>query len=226
MITIGDLFDLSQFEHAEIFGDCERPWDVLSKIEEYIASVLRPRLRNKCVGVAFIGEKVSTGDGTVVEDGAMIKGPAIIGKNCVIRHCAYIRENVIIGDNCVIGNSTEIKNALLFNNVVLPHYNYVGDSVLGYKVHLGAGAIVSNLKSLPGNITVEVGASKIDTGLRKFGALIGDEAEVGANAVLNPGSIIGRKSVVYPCTCWRGYLPPHMIAKNKSNVALAPRNQI
>jgi len=224
MITIADLFDLSQTEHAEVFAGCERPWDVLQRIEEYIGRVLQPALRNKCLGVAFIGEKVFTGAGTLVEDGAMIKGPAIIGKNCVIRHCAYIRENVIIGDNCVIGNSTEIKNALLFNNVVLPHYNYVGDSVLGYKVHLGAGAIVSNLKSLQGNVTVELNGSKIDTGLRKFGALIGDEAEVGANAVLNPGSIIGRRSVVYPCICWRGYLPANTIAKNKSQVELVPRN--
>lgn len=226
MISVNDLFDLAQTAHAKIFLDCEYPWDALPKIGTYISSVIFPELKNVCIGVAFIGERVMTGEGTVVEDGAMIKGPAIIGKNCVIRHSAYIRENVIIGDNCVIGNSTEIKNALLFNNVVLPHYNYVGDSILGYKVHLGAGAIVSNFKSISGTVVVDVDGQRIDTGLRKFGALIGDEAEIGSNAVLNPGSIIGRRAVIYPCVCWRGYLREGMIAKNRAHIELAPKEEI
>lgn len=224
MIKIEALFDVSKTDHATLFEGCEHPWDVLAKLARYIESRLDWVLKNKCVGVAFIGEKVSTGEGTVIEDGAMIKGPAIIGKNCVIRHSAYIRENVIIGDNCVIGNSTEIKNSLIFNEVVLPHFNYVGDSVLGYKVHLGAGAIVSNLKSIPGTVSVEIDGTKIDTGLRKFGALIGDGAEIGANAVLNPGSIIGRRAVVYPCTCWRGVLPPNMIAKNRAQIEVVQKS--
>ncbi len=153
----------------------------------------------------------------------MIKGPAIIGRNCQIRHNAYIREHVIIGDNCVVGNSTEVKNALLFNHAVAPHFNYVGDSILGCKAHLGAGVVLSNVKSLPGNVTVEVEGKPLDTGLRKFGALLGDGAEVGCNAVLNPGSIIGRGAVVYPCANWRGILPANMIAKNRGPVEVVVR---
>ena len=158
------------------------------------------------------------GEGTVVEPGAMIKGPAIIGKNCQIRHNAYLRENVIIGDGCVVGNSSELKNALLFNGAQAPHYNYVGDSILGHKAHLGAGVKISNLKMFPGNIEVEVDGVPFDTGLRKFGALLGDGAEAGCNAVLNPGSILGRGAVVYPNVFWRGILPANMIAKNKAEI--------
>jgi len=154
----------------------------------------------------------------VVEPGALIKGPAIIGKNCQIRHNAYIRENVIIGDDCVVGNASELKNALLFNGVQVPHYNYVGDSILGHKAHLGAGAKISNVKLFPGNIEVEVDGVPRDTGLRKFGALLGDGAEAGCNAVLNPGSILGRGAVVYPNVFWRGILPANTIAKNKAEI--------
>ena len=128
-------------------------------------------MRNTCDGRAYIGDKVFIGEGTVVEDGVMIKGPAIIGKNCQIRHNAYLRENVIIGDDCVVGNSTEIKNSLLFNHAGAPHYNYVGDSILGHKAHLGAGVKISNFKMFPGNIEVEMEGKPFDTGLRKFGAL-------------------------------------------------------
>jgi len=218
MFKPADLFDLTQTEHAAIFADCKFAWDALKRIESYIKANLKPELKNKCDGVAFIGESVFIGEGTVVEDGVMIKGPAIIGKNCQIRHNAYVRENVIIGDNCVIGNSTEIKNSLLFNNAAAPHYNYVGDSILGYKAHLGAGVKISNFKVFPGNITVEIDGKPFDTGLRKFGALLGDGAEVGCNAVLNPGSIIGRGAVVYPNVAWRSILPANMIAKNKAEV--------
>jgi NDP-sugar pyrophosphorylase family protein len=153
----------------------------------------------------------------------MIKGPAIIGRNCEIRHNAYIRENVIIGDNCVVGNSCELKNALLFNHAAVPHFNYVGDSILGFKAHLGAGVKISNVKLIPGNITVEIDGRPFDTSLRKFGALIGDRAEVGCNAVLNPGSIIGRDSIIYSNTNWRGVLPPNMLVKNKAAVDVVER---
>jgi NDP-sugar pyrophosphorylase family protein len=218
MFKPADLFDLSQTDHAAIFADCTFAWDALKKIESYLAANLKPALRNKCEGVAFIGEKVFIGEGTVVEDGVMIKGPAIIGKNCQIRHNAYLRENVIIGDGCVVGNSSELKNALLFNGAQAPHYNYVGDSILGHKAHLGAGVKISNLKMFPGNIEVEVDGAPFDTGLRKFGALLGDGAEVGCNAVLNPGSILGRGAVIYPNVFWRGVLPANMIAKNKAGI--------
>ena len=218
MFKPADLFDLNQTGHAAIFDGCKFTWDALKKIEGYLAANLKPELRNKCEGRAYIGEQVFIGEGTVVEDGVMIKGPAIIGKNCRIRHNAYLRENVIIGDDCVVGNSTEIKNSLLFNHAVAPHYNYVGDSILGHKAHLGAGAKISNFKMFPGNIEVEVEGVPFDTGLRKFGALLGDGAEIGCNAVLNPGSIIGRGAVIYPNVFWRGILPANMIAKNKAEV--------
>ena len=216
MFKPADLFDLSQTEHAVLFDGCNYAWEVLKKIKAYVEANAKASLLNKCEGIAFIGKDVFIGEGTVVEDGAMIKGPAIIGKNCQIRHNAYIREHVIVGDGCVVGNSSELKNVLLFNGCQVPHFNYLGDSILGHKAHVGAGVIASNLKSLPGNVTVEMDGKLFDTGLRKFGALIGDGAEVGCNSVLNPGSIIGRGSVIYPCTNWRGILPPQSIAKNKA----------
>jgi NDP-sugar pyrophosphorylase family protein len=221
MFKPADLFDLSQTEHAAIFDGCKFAWDALKKIESYIAANLKPALFNRSEGKAFIGEKVFIGAGTVVEYGAMIKGPAIIGKNCQIRHNAYIRENVIIGDGCVVGNSSELKNSLLFNGAQVPHFNYIGDSILGYKAHLGAGVKISNYKLFPGNIEVVVDGVPFDTGLRKFGALLGDGVEIGCNAVLNPGSIVGRGAVIYPNVFWRGILPDNVIAKNKAEIKVS-----
>ena len=223
MFKPADLFDLSQTEHAAIFDGCEFAWQALKKISDYIAANVKPELHNKCEGRAYIGDKVFVGEGTVVEDGVMIKGPAIIGRNCQIRHNAYIREDVVVGDDCVIGNSCEIKNALLFNHAVAPHFNYVGDSILGYRAHLGAGVKISNFKLTPGNIVVEFDGRRFDTGLRKFGALLGDHADIGCNAVLNPGSIIGRSSIIYPNTNWRGVLPANKIVKNQAAQEIADR---
>jgi NDP-sugar pyrophosphorylase family protein len=223
MFKPADLFDLAHSEHAKIFDGCQFAWEALKKIEAYLAAQLRPGLHNRCEGRAFIGEQVFIGEGTVVEDGVMIKGPAIIGRNCQIRHNAYIRENVILGDGCVVGNSSELKNSLLFNGTQVPHFNYIGDSILGYKAHLGAGVKISNVKLMPGNVTVELDGVPFDTGLRKFGALLGDGAEAGCNAVLNPGTILGRGAIVYPNVFWRGILPPNMIAKNKAEIEVVPR---
>jgi NDP-sugar pyrophosphorylase family protein len=209
---------LNQTGHAAIFDGCKFAWDALKKIESYIAVNLKPALGNQCEGRVLIGEKVFIGEGTVVEDGAMIKGPAIIGKNCRIRHNAYLRENVIIGDGCVVGNSSELKNSLLFNGAQAPHFNYIGDSILGHKAHLGAGVKISNYKLFPGNIEVVVDGVPFDTGLRKFGALLGDGVEIGCNAVLNPGSIVERGAVIYPNVFWRGILPANTIAKNKAEI--------
>lgn len=221
-----DLFDLSQTGHADLFAGCTYAWEALKKIKEYIATNLKPGLQNRCEGDAYIGDDVFIGEGTLVEDGVMIKGPAIVGRNCQIRHNAYFRENVIVGDNCVVGNSCELKNSLLFNGAQVPHFNYVGDSILGHKAHLGAGVVLSNVKSTKGNVFLTVDGKPFDTGLRKFGALIGDGAEIGCNAVLNPGSVIGRGSIVYPNVCWRDVLPANSIAKNKATVevvTLRPR---
>lgn len=220
-----DLFDLAQTAHGAVFDGCEHAWEALKKIEGYLAANLEPALHNTCQGRAWIGDNVFIGAGTVVEDGVMIKGPAIIGENCRIRHNAYIRENVLIGDDCVIGNACEFKNALLFNGCQVPHFSYVGDAIFGHRAHLGAGVKISNVKLVPGNVTVQAEGGPLDSGLRKFGALLGDRAEVGCNAVLNPGTILGRDSIVYPLTNWRGVLPAGHMAKNQAQQALAERRQ-
>lgn len=252
MFKAADLFDLSQTEHAAIFDGCDFAWEALARIQDYLKSVPVQNPPKRFPG-ALIGDKVFIGEGTVLEPGVLIKGPAIIGKNCQIRHNAYLRENVIVGDGCVIGNSSELKNALLFNGAQVPHFNYVGDSILGHKAHLGAGVKISNLKMTSGNIKVTVPGSELavqgsplevadangekpgtgnlepgtvlDTGLRKFGALLGDHAEAGCNAVLNPGSILGRGAIVYPNVFWRGVLPANAIAKNKAEVEVVERKQ-
>ena len=216
MFKPSDLFDLGQTAHTELFVGCEYAWDALKKLKAYIEKHAQPSPHSYDKSRVHIGKNVFIGEGTVIEDGVMIKGPAIIGKNCEIRHNAYLREHVIVGDHCVIGNSCEFKHSLLFNNAVVPHFSYVGDSILGYKAHLGAGVKVSNVKLIAGNVAVEKDGVPFDTGLRKFGALVGDRADVGCNSVLNPGSIIGRGSVIYPNVNWRGILPANMIVKNKA----------
>jgi NDP-sugar pyrophosphorylase family protein len=223
MFRPAELFDLTRTRHAELFENCAHAWEALTRIESYLKRHVRPGCLGRVEGRAVIGELVSIGEGTVIEDGAVIQGPAIIGRNCQIRHNAYLRANVIVGDGCVVGNATELKNALLFDEAAAPHFNYVGDSILGWRAHLGAGAILSNFKSLPGNVTVEFLGERHDTGLRKFGALVGDGAEIGSNAVLNPGSIIGRGAVIYPGVNWRGVLPPNQIVKNRAPVQIVPR---
>ena len=220
--TVAELFDLDQTQHATLFDGCHYAWEALKKIEAYLANIPPQNAALRFPG-ATIGNRVIIGADTVVEPGAMIKGPAIIGKNCQIRHNAYIRENVIIGDDCVVGNASELKNALLFNGVQVPHYNYVGDSILGHKAHLGAGVKISNFKLFPGNIEVELDGVPFDTGLRKFGALLGDGVEIGCNAVLNPGSIVGRGTVIYPNVFWRGILPDNVIAKNKAEIKISAK---
>lgn len=223
LYTPADLFDLSQTEHAALFEGVEFPWDVLKRLPSYISQTLRPAQLHRTDGTAYIGVDVFIGEGTVVEHGAMIVGPAIIGRNCRIRHNAYIREQVIIGDDCVVGNSCELKHCVLFNGAQVPHFNYVGDSILGYKAHLGAGSVISNLKLNGESVWVEMDGRCIDSGLRKFGALVGDFAQIGCNSVLNPGSIIGRRALVYPNTSWRGILPDNTIAKVRTTQEVTVR---
>jgi NDP-sugar pyrophosphorylase family protein len=223
MFKPAELFDLAQTEHGALFDNCPFAWDALRQLASYVSAHAGNNLRNRCEGTAYIGKHVTIGEGTIVEDGVMIKGPAIIGRNCRIRHNAYLRESVIVGDDCVVGNSCELKNAWLFNGAQVSHFNYVGDSILGHKVHLGAGVILSNYKLVAGTIQIESEGQRLDTGLRKFGALLGDGVEVGCNSVLNPGSILGRGSVVYPNVSWRGVLPPGMIVKNKLELEIVVR---
>jgi NDP-sugar pyrophosphorylase family protein len=213
-----DYLDLERTEHAALFEKVTQAWEILSSLDLYLAREIQPANHGRLIGHPVIGERVFIGAGTVIEPGAYIKGPAWIGEKCVIRHGAYIRENVIVGGGSVVGNSTELKNCVLFQGCQVPHFNYVGDSILGARVHLAAGVIVSNLKLNGEFITLRAGDEVISTGLRKFGALLGDGAEVGCNAVLNPGSIIGRGSLVYPGVSWRGILPAHAIAKDARTV--------
>jgi len=209
-----DYLDFAQTEHAALFEGVTQAWEVLPRLAAYLEKTIRPENRGRVIGAPAIGERVFIGENTVVEPGAYIKGPAWIGPNCQIRHGAYIRENVIIGAGSVVGNSSEIKNSFLFNGCQAPHFNYVGDSILGAKVHLGAGVIVSNLKLNGDFVMLRVGNAILTTGLRKFGALIGDGVEVGCNAVINPGSVLGRRSLIYPGVGWRGVLPANSIAKS------------
>ncbi len=219
LIYTKNLFKQNHSIAPTIFDGIDYAWEALPRIKDFIKE-LAQHLPGDFERIA---ENVWVGKGTEIDDSVRIKGPAIIGYDCAIRHTAYIRENVIIGNGVVVGNSTELKNALLFDKVEVPHFNYVGDSILGYKAHLGAGVILSNLKSAKDNIRIAVEPDKvIDTGLKKFGALIGDFAEVGCNAVLNPGTIIGKESIVYPLTMVRGIVPEMHILKNDGS--LIPRN--
>jgi len=213
-----DYIDLRQTDHAALFHGVTQAWEILPKLAAYLEAQIVPANFGRTVGDPVIGDHVYIGRGTIVEPGAYIKGPAWIGPNCQIRHGAYIRENVIIGADSVIGNSCEIKNSFLCNGCQVPHFNYVGDSILGAKVHLAAGVIVSNLKLNGDFINIQVAEGILTTGLRKFGALIGDNAEVGCNTVINPGSIIGRRSLIYPSIAWRGVLPENSIAKTATHI--------
>jgi NDP-sugar pyrophosphorylase family protein len=216
-IRINDLFDLNECFERDIFNGLEYPWEALPKIKGFLLEFAKTLPSD----FEQISDFVWVGKGTTIEKTVLIKGPAIIGYNCELRQCAYIRDNVIIGNECVIGNSTELKNALLFNKVQVPHFNYVGDSILGYKAHTGAGVICSNLKSNGRNVKVSNGIIAIETALRKFGAMIGDNSEIGCNSVLNPGTVIGKNSIVYPLTPVRGYVPSSHILKN--NGTMVPR---
>ncbi|MEK7432081.1 MAG: UDP-N-acetylglucosamine pyrophosphorylase [Cyanobacteriota bacterium] len=210
-----DLLDLEKFPFSEIFNNINYTWEVLPLIKDFIKEIIK-KLPND---FEQIDEFVWIGKGTKIEKNVTIKGPAIIGYDCEIRHCAYIRENVLIGNNVTVGNSTEIKNSILFDSVQVPHFNYVGDSIMGYKAHLGAGVILSNVKATKDNIKIlDTNNDYINTGLRKFGAIIGDNVEVGCNAVLNPGTIVGKNSIIYALTSARGFIPENHILKNNGNL--------
>lgn len=213
-LTVENLFDLEECLEKAIFEKVNYPWEALSKIKTFLIEFSK----NLPKEFEQIDQYIWVGKGTTIEKSALIKGPAIIGCNCEIRQCAYIRENVIIGNGAVIGNSTELKNSLLFNKAQVPHFNYVGDSILGYKTHLGAGVICSNLKSNGGMVKVKSEDDCIETNLRKFGAIVGDNAEVGCNSVLNPGTVIGKNSIVYPLTSVRGFIPENHILKSSGEL--------
>lgn len=214
-LMIQSLFDLEETIAPELFTNAMYPWEVLGKIKDEILKIgetLSPKEYNK------VGEDIWIAKSAKIAPTASINGPAIIGKEAEIRHCAFIRGSVIVGESAVVGNSTELKNVILFNKVQVPHYNYVGDSILGYKAHMGAGSITSNVKSDKSLVTVNAGELKVETGLKKFGAMLGDYVEVGCNSVLNPGSVIGRNANIYPLSMVRGYVPEGSIYKKFGEV--------
>ncbi|MCI7060811.1 MAG: UDP-N-acetylglucosamine pyrophosphorylase [Lachnospiraceae bacterium] len=210
-----NLFNFDETIAADIFTDREFPWDVLPYIGDFIlklgASLSEEEYDKKA-------ENIWISKSAVIAPTASINGPCIIGKNTEIRQCAFIRGNAIVGENCVVGNSTELKNVILFNNVQVPHYNYVGDSILGYKSHMGAGSITSNVKSDKTKVTIRYNGDVIATGLKKMGAVLGNYVEVGCNSVLNPGTIIGSNTNVYPLSMVRGYIPKGSIYKHQGEI--------
>lgn len=212
---IKNLYNLEETIAAEIFAESIYPWEVLPKIESFIielGNTLSLEEYDK------VGENVWIAKSATVAPTACINGPTIIGKNAEIRHCAFIRGKAIVGEGTVVGNSTELKNVILFNKVQVPHYNYVGDSILGYKSHLGAGSITSNVKSDKKLVVVKNDKEEIETGLKKFGAMIGDEVEVGCGTVLNPGTVIGRNTNIYPLSSVRKVIPANSIYKNQNEI--------
>ena len=214
-LTIKELFNLEYTIAHKIFENKTYPWEVLPEISEFILELGENLPKDE---YDKVGENVWIAKSAVVAKSAFINGPAIIGKNAEVRHCAFIRGNVIVGENAVVGNSTELKNVILFNNVQVPQYNYVGDSILGYKSHMGAGSITSNVKSDKTLVTISVKGQKVETGLKKFGAMLGDNVEVGCNSVLNPGTIVGKNSNIYPLSMVRGYVEKNSIYKNKNEI--------
>jgi len=212
---IENLYNLEQTIAKDIFEGVTYPWEVLPKIEEFIISLGKTLDKNE---YEEKGENIWIAKSAKVAPTAYIAGPAIIGKNAEIRHCAFVRGKAIVGEGAVVGNSTELKNVILFNKVQVPHYNYVGDSILGYKSHMGAGSITSNVKSDKKLVIVKNGKEQIETGLKKFGAMLGDEVEVGCGSVLNPGTVIGKHTNIYPLSSVRGVVPEHSIYKNKNEI--------
>lgn len=212
-----NLFDIRQTIARNLFSEYEYPWEILPKIHDFILE-LGPKLPTD--EYDKVGDNIWIAKSAKVAKSASITGPTIIGKDTELRHCAFIRGNVIVGEGGVVGNSTELKNVILFNDVQVPHYNYVGDSILGHKAHMGAGSITSNVKSDKTLVTVKCSGEKLATGLKKLGALIGDNVEVGCNSVLNPGTIIGRSSHIYPLSMVRGYVPENSIYKKAGEIVV------
>jgi NDP-sugar pyrophosphorylase family protein len=209
-----------------LFENQNYVWDALKQIASYLQFRLKPGVLGEVLGKPFISSNVFVGAGSIVEQGAFLKGPAWIGEKCHIRTGCYVRENVIVGDGVVMGNSCEFKNCILFDEVQVPHFNYIGDSILGYRAHLGAGVILSNVKLDHHEIAVAAAKGSIATGLKKFGAIVGDRTEIGCNAVINPGAVIGRDCMIYPGANFRGVLEPNSIVKVRQEIQVLDRRQL
>ena len=209
MLQINDLYDLTHTLAGDYLSGFAYPWQALKGIQELILTI-GPGLGDDYAETA---PSVWVHKTAVIAPTAYLGAPCIIGANTEVRHCAFIRGSALVGENCVVGNSVELKNVILFDNVQVPHFNYVGDSILGYKAHMGAGSVTSNVKSDQTPVVVKNGEEKIETGLKKFGAMLGDHVEVGCNSVLNPGTVVGRCSNIYPTSCVRGVVPEKSIWK-------------
>ncbi len=212
---ISNMYTLSETIAAGLFEGAEYPWEVLPKIHDFILELGKSLPADK---FEKRGEDIWIAKSATVAPTACLNGPLIVDEDAEIRHCAFVRGNAIVGKGAVVGNSTELKNVVLFNKVQVPHYNYVGDSVLGFKSHMGAGSITSNVKSDKTLVTVKSVDEKIETGLKKMGAMLADHVEVGCNSVLNPGTVIGRNSNIYPTSCVRGCIPANSIYKNEKEI--------
>lgn len=213
---ISNLYNLEETIAGKLFEGAEYPWELLPKISSFILELGKSLPKDR---YEQIQENVWAAKSAKIAPSACINGPVIIDEEAEIRHCAFIRGNAIVGKGAVVGNSTELKNVILFNKVQVPHYNYVGDSILGYKSHMGAGSITSNVKSDKTLVVVKDGEEKIETGLKKFGAMLGDNVEVGCNSVLNPGTVIGRNANVYPTSMVRGCIQAGSIYKKRGEIA-------
>ena len=214
---INNLFSLDESIAKDLLIKYTYPWEVLPHISEFILELGKKLPKDE---YNKIGEDVWIHKTAKVFESAYIHGPAIICKDAEIRHCAFIRANAIVGEGAVIGNSTELKNVIIFNKCEVPHYNYVGDSILGYKAHMGAGSITSNIKSDRKLVVIKDGDEKIETGLKKIGAMLGDNVEVGCGSVLNPGTIVGKNTNIYPLSSVRGVIPENSIYKKKNDIIL------
>ena len=214
MLTITDLFDLDHTIAKDYLSQFTYPWEALAGIKDFILSV-GPTLE----GYDEVSPQVWVHKTATVAPTAYLGGPCIIGPETEVRHCAFVRGSALVGAGCVVGNSVELKNVILFDNVQTPHYNYVGDSILGYKSHMGAGSITSNVKSDKTHVVVTDGAERLDTGRKKVGAMLGDFVEVGCNSVLNPGAVIGRRTRIYPLSSVRGTVPENSIYKRSGDIA-------
>lgn len=215
-LKIENLLDLSKTIAKQIFDGLTYPWEALPKISEFIVKLGETLSYEE---YKKMGEDIWISRNAKVAESAYLHGPLIICGGAQVRHCAFIRGSAVVGKDAVIGNSTELKNCIIFDNAQVPHYNYIGDSILGYKAHLGAGAITSNLKSDRSIVTIPVEEGRLDTELKKFGAIVGDNVEIGCNSVLNPGTVIGRNSNVYPLSMVRGTVPANSIYKKQGEIA-------
>ena len=214
-MSVKELYSLEHTRAKKLLESVEYPWQALAKIRDTIIEIGKTLPADRYDQVE---EDVWIAKSAQVAPTAYIHGPAIIGEETEVRHCAFIRGSALVGDHCVVGNSTELKNVILFDNVQVPHYNYVGDSVLGYRSHMGAGSITSNVKSDKKLVVVKAGTERIETGLKKFGAMLGDNVEVGCGTVLNPGSVVGRDCIIYPLSMVRGFVRPGSIYKNQNEI--------